>query len=115
MNETLSQKLLDDLNIQLWLDDLRPPPDGWVWARTAPEAIEILLKGNVGQMSLDHDLGEEAGVGCGNDVVVWLENEVGEGRWPRSIPQMTVHSANPVARARMLQAIASIHRLRPAI
>ena len=66
-------------------------------------------------MSLDHDLGEEAGVGCGNDVVVWLENEVGEGRWPRSIPQMTVHSANPVARARMLQAIASIHRLRPAI
>lgn len=43
--------------MRLWHDDVRPPPAGWVWARTNDAAKEILLSENVTQISLDHDLG----------------------------------------------------------
>ena len=42
---------------RLWLDDVRPAPDGWVWAKTNEEAQKVLLKGEVTHCSLDHDLG----------------------------------------------------------
>ena len=49
----------------------------------------------------------------GYDVLLWLEREVAEGRWLFPLPEIGVHSANPVGRARMEQAIASIRRMRP--
>jgi hypothetical protein len=42
---------------KLWLDDTRPAPEGWVHAKTVPEAIEVLRAGPVECASLDHDLG----------------------------------------------------------
>lgn len=43
--------------MKLWLDDVRPAPEGWVWARKLSEAKEYLAEGTVTECSLDHDLG----------------------------------------------------------
>lgn len=43
--------------VKLWHDDVRPAPEGWVWARTNAEAMEILACGSVTHVSLDHDMG----------------------------------------------------------
>lgn len=44
-------------DMKLWLDDVRPAPEGWVWARTNEDAKRHLLTGEVEECSLDHDLG----------------------------------------------------------
>jgi hypothetical protein len=42
---------------RLWLDDVRrPPSEGWVWARSVADALEILETGTVVEASLDNDL-----------------------------------------------------------
>jgi hypothetical protein len=95
--------------VKVYLDDLRPAPDGWVLVKTAPAAIAALASGGVTHLSLDHDLGDADGVGNGYDVLVWLEEQVAlAGFVP---PELAVHSANPAARPKMQAAIASIRRL----
>ena len=45
---------------RLWLDDRRRPPWGYdLWAKTADQAIELLLAHDIEHASLDHDLAEE--------------------------------------------------------
>lgn len=46
-------------DVRLWHDDVRPPPQGWVWARTNDAAKTVLRYDNVVECSLDHDLGLE--------------------------------------------------------
>lgn len=43
--------------MNLWLDDVRLPPDGYIWVKTAREALVHLASGTVVHASLDHDLG----------------------------------------------------------
>lgn len=43
--------------MRLWVDDVRPAPDGWKWARTNDQAKELFLTGRVVECSLDHDMG----------------------------------------------------------
>jgi hypothetical protein len=64
-------------------------------------------------LSLDHDLGLDSleAERTGYTVLTWLEAEIAHERWPFPLPQITIHSANPVGRARMERAIESIHRL----
>lgn len=77
--------------MKLWVDDLRPAPEGWYWAQDSHQAIVILATSAVAGeiievMSLDHDLG---GVDTTRPVVLWCcENEF----WPIEV---RVHSANP--------------------
>lgn len=94
------------MSIRLWHDDIRRPPDeGWTWARTNKEAMEILGGGEVVEISMDHDLGlheidPDASLemmsfagrspdGSGYDLVCWMcENGV--------VPAIiTIHSWNP--------------------
>lgn len=106
--------------MKLWLDDMRPAPDGWTHVKTDAEARRWLERGVVETASFDHDLGActsclagrtpemwllESGyeampncehVGTGYTLVCWMEET---GHWPKSKPN--VHSANPVGRARM--------------
>ena len=109
--------------IDLWLDDVRLPPSNYVWVKSVTEAKLILETGDVRRASLDHDLGackecydgtaEKWLVehdyksmphcphfGTGYDLVCWMEET---GHWPKEKP--VVHSANPVGRQRMQQAI----------
>jgi hypothetical protein len=77
--------------LHLWLDDERPPPQGWEWewAKTAGEAMLLASRViQVHEMSLDHDLGP-ASAGNGMDFVNWL---IKTARWPAERPD--VHSQN---------------------
>ena len=72
----------------------------------APEQVIALLRSDrVTELSLDHDLGLEPGR-TGYAVLVWLEREVAAGRWPGPLPEISVHSANPVGRRRILRLLA---------
>jgi len=50
--------------MKLWLDDRRPAPEGWTWARTALNAFRILAATEVDEVSLDYDLHEQPCVTC---------------------------------------------------
>ena len=81
------------VSVKLWVDDLRPAPDGWIWSKTSENTIDTLMlsrPGEIVEMSLDHDLG---GDDTTRGVVLWLcENP---SYWPAIV---LVHSANPVGR-----------------
>jgi len=112
--------LTEEMN--LWLDDVREPhlhgALGWVWAKTAQEAIEYLKTGRVKKASLDHDLSPdhypwsevplEFCEGTGYDVVLFLEAN------PQYLPSewTKVHSMNPVGRARMEMVLLRLYRKR---
>ena len=65
------------------------------------------------ELSLDHDLGLEGGASerTGYTVLLWLETEVGTGRWTAPLPAIGIHRGDPVGRARMTRALQTIHRL----
>src|SRR5687767_6845462 len=99
--------------MKVYLDDTREPPHGWVRAFTPEEVIAHLQTGTVEAISLDHDLGlaTEERERTGYDVLRWLEEQVATGAWSFPLPEIRVHSANPVGWKRMEQAIAAIERL----
>jgi len=73
---------------------------------TAEGAIELIDRGEVVELSLDHDLGDDEVAGRGVDVVDFLaEQQVGHGRvlWPRD--GITLHTANPYGRDAMRRTI----------
>ncbi|MGE0709428.1 MAG: cyclic-phosphate processing receiver domain-containing protein [Planctomycetota bacterium] len=83
---------------KLWLDDLRPAPAGWVWVKSAWDAIDALRAGGVVEISLDHDLaGPEDGTGY--DVVEWIAAEAFHGRLAPL--RWATHTANPLGAERM--------------
>lgn len=92
--------------MRVYLDDEREAPAGWVRVHWPDEAIALLESGEVEVLSLDHDLGDDER-GTGYDVLLWIEAVATRGFRP---PQLRVHTANPAARRRMLQAVAAIER-----
>ena len=93
--------------MKVFLDDERDTPAGWVRTYWPEEVIELLKSGNVTEVSLDHDLGDDAH-GTGYSVLLWIEEQVViNGMRP---PVLLVHSANSSARQKMEAAIASIYR-----
>ncbi len=93
--------------MKIFLDDERKPPDGWHLVSTPQEAIEWLQRGIVGEISLDHDLGD--GPDNGYQVILWIEEAVVLRQFVP--PKIRVHSANPSARQKMESGIRSIYRL----
>jgi hypothetical protein len=93
--------------MNVYLDDCRKEPDGWVRVYWPQEAIELLKTGKVKEISLDHDLGNDE-IGTGYDVVKWIEEQV--VLYGFTPPKIYIHSANPVGRLRMQQGIDSIVR-----
>jgi hypothetical protein len=93
--------------IKVWLDDdlvYRPAPEGWIHVTTAPQAIEYLRTGNVVELSLDHDLGDDQEFGRGVDVVDFLCEQQFNNTpcWPKTIH---LHTANSYGRDSMLRSI----------
>lgn len=87
---------MNNTKVNIWLDDERPAPENWIHVKSAQECIELLElhKGNVDNLSLDHDIGDEKIYGTGNHVAVWLEKQAFFG-YKDYIPQnITVHSQN---------------------
>lgn len=83
--------------MKLWIDDLRPPPDDYIWLTNSKGTI-IFLENHVGitAISFDHDLG-------GDDTTrpildYMIINEI----FP---PVVNVHSANVVGSTALLNTI----------
>lgn len=84
--------------MKIFLDDIRAIPRGYEGARSYSEFIRIFEKnkGNVEEISLDHDLGE---VKSGYDAAKWIvENDYFDG-----LKTIIIHSANPVGVRNMIQ------------
>ena len=81
----------------LWIDDVRPAPDGYIWAKSVNDAkaniiaVEVYHKKDpVELISIDHDAGDYAPFGGDYiEILNWIE-ETG-----RNYP-IHIHSANPV-------------------
>ena len=99
--------------MRIWLDDMRPAPEGWIRCYWPSEVIALLEahNGTLGGvvLSLDHDLGDDAR-GTGYDVLAWLEEHVAT-HGLTEVPVIHIHTANPVAHARMEDAAQSIAHL----
>ena len=80
--------------MNVYLDDMRAAPPGWLWAKNVREAQELLVTDQVDSIDLDHDLGE--GEPTGYDLVKWMHET---GHWPKNVPM--IHSQNPVGRQNM--------------
>lgn len=86
---------------RLYVDDLRPCPDGWDVARNFHEAIVKLETREYDEVSLDHDIASFYGNKemTGRDILNWLIARKLEGD---NTPEIVrVHSANPVGCATM--------------
>lgn len=94
--------------MRVFLDDERPTPSGWVRAYWPSEVIALLESGEVEELSLDHDLGNDER-GTGYDVILWLEEAVALRAFRP--PKITVHSANSSAREKMVAGVHAIERI----
>jgi hypothetical protein len=94
--------------MKIYLDDERVTPEGWIRTYTPDETISLLKGGNVEELSLDHDLGDDEAIGTGYDVLLWIEEQVYTQNYIP--PRMKVHSANSSAKEKMLAAIDNINR-----
>lgn len=81
--------------INVFLDDLRKCPPGFVLARNAEECMLLLAECDVNLLSLDHDLGTDEPTGY--DVAAYI---VRTGKFPREI---YLHTSSDWGRARMFQ------------
>lgn len=87
--------------VKLWIDDIRDPPSGdWLIARSSRDAIAMIEMHHVTEISFDHDLG-------GTDTAVRVADLIEKRAYWRlgSRIKWHVHSANPVGRARLEQAL----------
>lgn len=96
----------------IWVDDIRPAPDGYVWCKTVNEAKHIITCVNsmrniechdylptIGILDLDHDAGDYATYGGDYiEILNWLEKQ----GW--SIP-IRLHTMNPVGKENMRRII----------
>lgn len=88
--------------VNVYLDDLRVCPEGFVIARTYEDAIELLENNKVGILSLDHDLGEDKEgnlLKTGYDLVKYIcENDC-------DIEKIYIHTDNTVGRTNMYETL----------
>ena len=83
--------------IRIWLDDIRPMPEGFThWCKRAADIKPLMETGEVSHISFDHDLGEGGGQMTGYHAACFIENRA----YSRKLPRLTwdIHSANPVGR-----------------
>ena len=98
--------------MKLYLDDVRKCPENWIPVRYVRDMIQLLQEQNVSEISLDHDLGEDQP--SGYDLLLWIEENVFRLRGNKLkilLPEIHVHSMNPVGKKKMLAAIESIKRI----
>lgn len=79
---------------KIWIDDMRPAPEGYRWCKTYKSAIATIMYFDscvegIDEIDFDHDLGEAK---SGYDVAKFLvENHI-------SIGGFRCHSMNPVGK-----------------
>lgn len=100
--------------MKIYVDDIRPAPEGWQQARTVTDAIRFLANfgHDVKEISLDHDISycvEVAGVGRpfpSPESFMAVAYYIA-ALWNDEEPvKITIHSANPVGAENMRQLFA---------
>jgi hypothetical protein len=91
--------------MKIWVDDLRPVPEGYEWAKSVNQAISLVEKAEaeneeVEVLDLDHDLGDY--YSDGGDAIKLLDWLAERG----TFYPVKIHTANPVGRETMVRMIA---------
>lgn len=86
-------------NVNVYLDDYRPCPKGFVLARNAEECVALLREGGIRILSLDYDLGW--GQPNGADVVYRMANERLHAQ------DVYLHTSSPAGRKQMFEMLAA--------
>lgn len=92
--------LEDEPKIKIWLDDIRPAPEGYVWCRSVTAAkLQIVLSEKeeikIELIDCDHDLGDYAVQGGdGIKLIDWLAER-------KTFYPIILHTQNPVGRENM--------------
>ena len=86
--------------LNIWLDDIRPAPNGYVWVKSVNQAKRVIIAAEISyeeifELNLDHDLGDYA---CdGGDAICLV-------RWLAETERhyfIKLHTMNPVGRENM--------------
>ena len=79
--------------MKLWIDDVRPAPEGYVWVKTTLDAIDIIDRYYpvLDEINIDHDAGDLASYG--GDYIRVLDFL--ESNHYDDVP-IHIHSMNPV-------------------
>lgn len=90
--------------IKIWVDDIRPVPDGYEGTKSVNETISLIKEietegGIIELIDLDHDLGDYAQYG--GDAINILDFLVER----ETFYPIAIHTANPVGRANMERVI----------
>lgn len=85
--------------MKLWIDDVRPAPDGYVWCKSVNKASTCFLNrfAYIDEISLDHDAGDYRD--DGGDYIKFLdfvEYLQYEEKLDMSNIVFNIHSMNPV-------------------
>ena len=103
--------------MKLWIDDLRPAPDGYIWCKSVNEAIDAIItathtyhsgneKFRIELIDLDHDAGDF--MKDGGDYIAVLDYLVADKETLKLNEMGTlfrIHSMNPVGRQNMQRII----------
>ena len=48
--------------MKIWLDDIRPAPEGYIWCKSVNSAKKVIesARGVISLLDIDHDLGDYA-------------------------------------------------------
>jgi hypothetical protein len=88
--------------MKLWVDDVRPAPEGYIWFKTVNDTINFIFEhaDEIELLDLDHDASSEYNKYGGDYIKIldWLE------KTGRSYP-IHIHSANSVGIANMRRII----------
>ena len=98
--------------INLWIDDIRPAPEGFIWLKSVKEAIDFIWAYNathtwgdgfINIVSLDHDAGDYASDG-GDYIKIldWIEQHKNSINIPR---HFHLHTMNTVGYVNMKRII----------
>lgn len=97
--------------MKLFLDDLRPAPPGYTACRWPQDVISLLQQygAAVQEISLDYNLGEShlPNGRTGLDVLLWMEEAAITGSL-KHLPQIKLHTNDPIGRTRMEEVLAGI-------
>lgn len=94
---------------KIWIDDVRPAPDGYSWVKTVNDAIQLLdddIFHNIVLIDIDHDAGDY--YNDGGDYIRVLDYLEFIGRNDIAIH---IHSMNPVGINNMKRIIRRNHWL----
>lgn len=94
--------------MKIWLDDERPAPDGWEWAKNHADFLALIqYPPEIDAVSFDHDMGD--GWPSGYDSARSLLKRLIE--WDLPLPPFTeIHSQNPVGAARIRELLEDYER-----